>query len=133
MHEEEKRKRNTVLIAVICICAACIIAAYRFYAYFFQSSYVESYDSTSYTIAAIRLNSTVSHSFDLSEGDIVTITVGQSSGKLSFAIAQDEDNILILEEDAASATYTAEIPEDGTYTMAVKGSRGAGAVVFAFE
>ncbi len=94
-----------------------------------ESEFSEVKNPGSYTIEAGKLNTTLSHSYELSAGD--TIKVGMDVGAGEFEITIKSDGDPVYEGNGAGLDdFTVNIPSDGVYTISVAGKDGQGSLSF---
>lgn len=124
------RERRTRIIAVICILTGILYCGKKCLDYFTKSSYMEQWDRDFYMVVASRMNQVSSSSYDLAEGDVVTVNVACSSGMFDVAIFDESKEAVYFCSDCENIFETVEIPADGQYSLAINGKKAAGTVIF---
>lgn len=76
------------------------------------------------------LNVSKSHSFELVEGNKISVQIEKESGKLNVSIKDDNGNEVYKGNDVSSGRYEISVKENGTYTIEVTGDNSSGSVSF---
>ena len=95
-----------------------------------QSRYSRIGNDDSFHVEFHPLNTLLSESYPLSQGDAVEITVNCDAGALHVCVGLPGETPLCESDGTICDAFTVNIPADGDYLLEVSGKRAVGSVDF---
>lgn len=72
------------------------------------------------------MNGTDSHVLTLKKGDMLAVTFETTGGQLTMEITAPDGSVIYQGNGTEATEFTLGIPEDGTYTISVRGKQAKG-------
>lgn len=76
------------------------------------------------------LNTTLSESYALHQGDTIQVDINRTAGELSIFIGQAGQAPVYEGRNPDLTSFRVTIPEDGTYSLSVTGKQAKGSISF---
>lgn len=76
------------------------------------------------------LNSTKTHEMELEKGTTINVIIESNSGRVDVFVEDADGEKIYKGDNAASSTFSLEIPKTSTYKFSVTGAKAKGSVSF---
>ena len=82
----------------------------------------------SYSLGILRMNGTDSHTLSLNAGDVLQVEFETSKGSLHIKITAPDGTIIYAGNGEETTSFEINIPETGSYTVAVQARHAEGRI-----
>jgi hypothetical protein len=85
---------------------------------------------TEFTVSYDLLNTKLSHSMELGEGDTIAVALLSDKGRIDVLVTDPDGDTVYQGNDASTGSFTLEITKAGAYTFSVTGKGAKGSFSF---
>lgn len=121
-------KKKTILtlglILLVLVLAGAAVLMLRNQQNEFTGNRVKNPDA--YLLDIQRMNGTDSHVLTLKKGDSLAVKFETTGGQLTMEITAPDGSVIYQGNGTEATEFTLGIPEDGTYTISVRGKQAKG-------